>query len=430
MQDEVTSFVPASTGIWLVTPEHLCYPWGMDPLVKLKHMAQAACLESEANPMRSHANATRKSALALHPTRDREPDGISAQILCDGQMIPIQHVAGANGHRIPLLKSMLTTACEMDCLYCPFRSGRNQSRLNFQPHEIFHRMAKNGSVQGLFLSTGIIAGGARTQDRLLQTAEILRKKYHYDGYLHIKIMPGAEKDQVLHAMRLADRISINLEAPNAARLARIAPHKQFEEQLLQPFLWMQKLQTDLVPEDTWRKRWPSSATQFVVGAADETDVEILDTVAKLHTITGFRRAYFLAFRPMRDTPLDHLPAQDPRRQDRLYQAAFLLRDYGFDLEDLCFEQDGNLSLDRDPKLRYAQQTLQDTPLELNHAEQHQLLRVPGIGPRAAKAILQARKERTLNDLSQLHKMGILAERAAPYILLNGRRPAQQLSLFS
>jgi predicted DNA-binding helix-hairpin-helix protein len=276
------------------------------------------------------------------------------------------------------------------------------------------------------LSSGVFGGGVRTQDQLLTTTEILRHQYQYQGYLHLKIMPGVEKDQLVHAMRLADRVSVNLEAPNDSRLQKLAPKKHFLEELMQPLHWAAEIRREQSPHQAWRGRWASTVTQFVVGAVGDTDVEILSTTENLHRHTGLSRAYFSAFNPISDTPLeDHAPTPQIR-QNRLYQASFLLRDYGFTLEDLPFEGQGDLPLDADPKTAWAQVHLKQHPVEINLASPEELLRIPGIGPKSVKVILSARKERCLRDLSVLGKMGILAKRAAPYILLDGKRPERQL----
>jgi predicted DNA-binding helix-hairpin-helix protein len=287
----------------------------------------------------------------------------------------------------------------------------------------FDAMHRAGAVKGLFLSSGIIGGGVRTQDKLLATAELLRGKYGFKGYIHLKIMPGAERAQVERAMQLADRVSINLEAPNGERLPRLAPHKVFMEELLRPLRWVEELRREQ------GGRGPSQVTQFVVGPAGESDHELLTTAQMLYRDLRLARTYFSAFSPVRDTPFDGLPSTSPVRERRLYQASFLMRDYHFSLNDLAFGQDGNLPLDADPKLVWAAMHLADRPIEINRAGRGELLRIPGIGPKGAEAILKARRRGTLRDLTDLRKIGVLPERAAPYITLAGRRPAYQLPLF-
>jgi predicted DNA-binding helix-hairpin-helix protein len=158
-------------------------------------------------------------------------------------------------------------------------------------------------------------------------------------------------------------------------------------------------------------------------------LELLKTTVWLNQNVGLKRAYFSAFSPIVDTPFENKAPTDPRREHRLYQASFLLRDYGFELEDLPFAENGHLPLWVDPKLAWAQVNLSPQPIEINHAERQDLLRIPGIGPRAANALLIARRTRSIRDMSSLRKLGIQAERAAPFILLDGRQPAHQPSLF-
>jgi predicted DNA-binding helix-hairpin-helix protein len=337
-----------------------------------------------------------------------------------------------NGKQIMLLKTLLTSACERDCYYCPFRAGRDFRRATFKPQEfaeLFMKLNQAKAAEGIFLSSGVTAGGANTQNKILDTAEILRKKLGFKGYMHLKIMPGAEKGQVERAMQFADRVSINLEAPNTERLTKLAPHKTFMEELLRPLRWVEEIRRSQPSYKFWNGKYPSTVTQFVAGGADESDLELLTTTDWLMKNVRLKRAYFSAFRPIHDTPMENKAAVDPMREHRLYQASFLLRDYGFDLEEMPFSQDGNLPIPTDPKLAWAQANLAQKPVEINRAEKRDLLRVPGIGLRGAEAILSARRIGTLRDLTALRKLGIIVVRAAPFLLLDGRRPASQLSMF-
>lgn len=337
------------------------------------------------------------------------------------------------GRRMALLKTLLTSACERDCFYCPFRARRNFHRATFKPEEmatVFAQMHRAGVAEGLFLSSGVAGGGVRTQDRLIDTADILRKRLKYRGYLHLKMMPGTERDQVLRTMQLADRVSVNLEAPNTERLRRLAPGKIFLDELLQPLKWAHELRLTMAPERFGLRRWPSLVTQFVVGGAGEDDVEILSTTHALTRQLKLGRVYFSAFSPVPDTPLENQAAEDPLREHRLYQASFLMRDYGFELEDMPFTQGQRLPLDRDPKQAWAEANLVDTRIEIGRAELPELLKIPGIGPKGAAAIVAARRQARLRDIADLRRLGVLADRAAPYILINGRAPAKQLSLFA
>lgn len=327
----------------------------------------------------------------------------------------------------PILKTMMTTACERNCFYCPFRAGRNRTRrITFQPDELaqgFNRLQEARLVEGIFLSSGIIGGGVNAQDKIIDTAEILRRHYAYRGYIHLKIMPGAEYEQVYRAMQLADRVSVNLEGATADRLQALAPQKHFWQELLQRLQWVEQIRRQ-------EQVRASSVSQFVVGAVGDTDLELLSLSDKLYAQLGLRRVYYSAFSPVRQTPFEDRPPTPDLRQHRLYQASFLLRDYGWDVEDLSFGADSNLRLDVDPKQAWADKHLREAPVEIAQAERRELLRVPGIGPKSADAILHARRQGRLTELAHLRAIGVPSpQKTAPYILLNGRRPAQQMALF-
>jgi predicted DNA-binding helix-hairpin-helix protein len=337
-----------------------------------------------------------------------------------------------NGKQIKLLKTLLTSACERDCYYCPFRAGRDFRRATFRPQEfaeLFMKLHQAHAAEGIFLSSGIAAGGANTQNKILDTAEILRNRLGYRGYMHLKIMPGAEKGQVERLMQLADRVSINLEAPNTERLSRLAPGKTFIEELFQPLRWVEEIRRTQPAYKGWNGRWPSTVTQFVAGGSDESDLELLTTTDWLMKNVRLRRAYFSAFHPIADTPMENKAAVDPLREHRLYQASFLLRDYGFELEEMPFTTDGNLPLPTDPKLAWAEQNLREKPVEINKAQRQELLRIPGIGPKSVDEILKVRRVQKFRDLTALRKLGIIVARAAPFLLLDGRRPETQIALF-
>jgi predicted DNA-binding helix-hairpin-helix protein len=299
-------------------------------------------------------------------------------------------------------------------------------RFTFSPDEMAAthiKLANAKVVDGLFLSSGIVKGSITTQDKIIDTAEILRRKYRYRGYLHLKVMPGAEYDQIRRAMQLADRVSVNLEGATAQRLALLAPKKDYWGELITRLQWISKLRQ----EEGLRA---SVVTQFVVGAVGDTDLELLQVTDNLYNRLGLRRAYYSAFRPVSHTPFDGLSPVSSRREFRLYQASFLLRDYGWQVEELPFQSDTNLPLEVDPKKVWADANLIDAPIEINTASRAELLHIPGIGPVNADAIMQARTKGHLLELSHLSAIGVRdTGRAAPYILLTGQRPAQQLTLF-
>lgn len=328
-----------------------------------------------------------------------------------------------------ILKTMVTTACQMDCHYCPFRAGRSRmKRLTFTPDELasgLDTLQRAGKVEGMFLSSGIIKGSVTTQDKIIDTAEIVRNRYHYRGYLHLKVMPGIEYDQLYRLMQLADRVSVNLEGPTQERLDALAPKKDFQRELL----GMLQLAEQIRRAHPYEKL-AGTVTQFVVGAVGDTDLELLSLSNRLYRQYGLTRAYYSGFSPVIQTPFENLPATGPLREHRLYQASFLLRDYSWRVEDLPFLSDGNMELALDPKRAWAERYLREAPLEIMTARRDQLLRIPGIGPVGAEAILKARRQGKLTSLSDLRKLGIRApEQTSPFILLCGRKPVAQPSLF-
>jgi predicted DNA-binding helix-hairpin-helix protein len=341
----------------------------------------------------------------------------------------ITNVSTPKGKK-PLLKTMVTTACERNCFYCPFRAGRSKTkRVTFGPDELasgFDTLQRSGQVEGMFLSSGIIKGSVTTQDKIIDTVEIIRTRYNYQGYIHLKIMPGAEYDQLYRAMQLADRVSVNLEGPTQERLDALAPKKDFQHELLR----MLQLAEQIRRTHPYEKL-AGSVTQFVVGAVGDTDQELLSLSNRLYRQYGLTRAYYSGFSPVIQTPFENLPATDPLREHRLYQASFLLRDYSWKVEDLPFLSDGNMELQLDPKRAWAERYLRDAPIEIMTARRDQLLRIPGIGPVGVDAILKARRQGRLTELTHLRQLNIHAvEQVAPYILLDGRRPVTQMKLFS
>src|SRR5258706_1575249 len=348
-----------------------------------------------------------------------------------GNHLPcVSEVSTPTGKK-PILKAMMTTACEKNCFYCPFRAGRSRTqRVTFQPDEMartFDQMQRAGAADGIFLASGIIKGGITTQDKIIDTAEIIRRKYRYHGFVHLKIMPGSEYEQVQRAMQLADRVSINLEGPTRERLNALAPKKDFAGDLLQRLQWTQQIRQEYY-EAAGRSLRSSTTTQFVVGAVGDTDLELLALSQRLYQQVGIKRAYYSAFEPVLDTPFENFNSAPKMREHRLYQSSFLLRDYLWDVADLPFADNGNLPLDIDPKHACADAHLRFSPIDIMAASPQDLLRIPGIGPKAAEAIVRARRETHLTDLSQLRALGIRApEQTAPYILLDGRQPPRQLS---
>ena len=340
----------------------------------------------------------------------------------------ITSVAMPGGRGKKVLKVLLSNICENDCAYCAMRAERDLHRVAFRPEELancFDQMWRAGLVEGLFLSSGVCNNAVREMDRMIATVEIIRRRYEFAGYVHLKLLPGVTTDQIERAAQLGDRISINLEAPNEGRLALLSARKGFQTDL------MSVLQTAsrLVQERDGRTRASSVTTQFVVGAAGESDREILHTSTQLYGALGLARAYYSAFSPIPDTPLAHQAPVSPQRQHRLYQSDFLVRQYGFSFDDLFFGERGDLPLQHDPKVAWARMHPELFPIEVNRAGRGDLLRIPGIGPIVADRIIRERRRARITEVCHLRKMGARVGSATEYVLLNGRRPDYQLTLW-
>ena len=333
-----------------------------------------------------------------------------------------------NGQRVRVLKVLQTNICEKNCRYCGIRASGNVPRATFTPDELagaFDRFLRAGLVDGLFLSSGQCGNADHTMERMIACVELIRGPYEFPGYVHLKMLPGCSESHIKRALQLAHRVSVNMEAPNPERLARIAPRKDLHEELMRPM----RIAKRLIDESGGRLAPAGQTTQFVVGAAGEPDQEILAKSAELYHDLDLRRAYYSAFNPVPGTPLEGHAPTPAWREHRLYQADWLLRFYGFDFEDLVFDASGNLPRKADPKLMYARAHPELFPVEVNRASREELLRVPGLGPRSVGRIMRWRRQGALRELSDLNKAGAVADRAATYVLLDGKRPPHQLPLW-
>jgi putative DNA modification/repair radical SAM protein len=325
-----------------------------------------------------------------------------------------------NGRTLSVLKVLMTDACHYDCFYCANRSERRCRRHSFTPDELassFMHLRDCGLVNGLFLSSGIHSRADETMRDMLTAVEIVRKQHRFPGYIHLKILPGAPYDCVAEAVELADRVSVNMEAPTQSALDRLGTRKRLAEDIIQRMHWIRQAAARAGQD----KLKSGQTTQFVVGPAGESDREVLASVSALRRSVGLRRAYFSAFRPVSDTPLEGETPTPPMRQHRLYQAEWLLREYGFNLADIPFDDEGRLPLGLDPKVGFAVRSLHLFPIEVNGASRAELMRVPGIGPKSASRIIAARRGGRITSLGELRRMGVTIRRAAPFVLCAGRR---------
>ncbi len=322
-----------------------------------------------------------------------------------------------DGKTVRLLKLLLTNVCLNDCTYCVNRCSRAVPRSGFEPAELaelFSTLWQKGLVQGFFLSSGVQRNPDSTMARMIRTVEIVRQKYGFPGYVHLKILPGASFDAVERAMRVATRVSVNLEAPSPERLARIAPGKNFHEDLVRRMAWVRSIL------EGGGTRCLDHTTQFVVGVAEEKDSEILSLTERLYGEMKLKRAYYSAFQPVEEEVQEGRRPTPALREHRLYQADFLMRRYGFAFEELSFDTGGNLPVETDPKRVWVSKHPERFPVEINRASRQELMRVPGIGPRSARRIVTKRVKEKFHTLEELKGTGAVVGWTAPYILIDGK----------
>ncbi|MGY6551745.1 MAG: putative DNA modification/repair radical SAM protein [Erythrobacter sp.] len=343
----------------------------------------------------------------------------------------ICHSYAPDGRCISLLKLLLTNHCIFDCHYCINRKSSNVARARFTPQEVadltisFYR---RNYIEGLFLSSGIIKSADHTMEQLIETARILREEYDFRGYIHLKTIPEADAGLIRQAGLYADRVSINVELPTSGGLKRLAPDKnegQIEGALAHT-------SARIIEAKDERKRFrhaprfapAGQSTQMIVGADSASDVDIVGKASRLYGAFGLKRVYYSAFSPIPDASAV-LPLQRPPllREHRLYQSDWLLRFYGYAVEDVANAAgaDGNLPLDIDPKLAWALKFRGSFPVDVNRAAKEQLLRVPGLGTIAVRRILAARRHRSLR-LEDVARLTASIAKVRPFICTVDWRP--------
>lgn len=341
----------------------------------------------------------------------------------------ICHSFAGDGRCISLLKVLYTNECVFDCKYCVNRASSDVVRASFTPEEISRltiEFYRRNYIEGLFLSSGVKGSPDATMEELIRSVEILRKQYHFQGYIHLKAIPGASPELIQKAGYLADRMSVNLELPTAEGLKKLAPHKS-RTTILRPMKQIQNRREENRQELVLYRYAPEfvpagQSTQMIVGAAGESDYQIVSVAEALYRQFSLKRVFYSAFVSVNeDKDLPVLPQGPPLlREHRLYQADWLLRFYGFRAEELLSEKHPNLNLFLDPKCDWAISHLECFPVEINRADYRTLLRVPGIGEKSARRIMGARRYHTL-DFSDLKKIGVVLKRAVYFITCNGRQ---------
>lgn len=347
----------------------------------------------------------------------------------------ICHSYTPDGRCVSLLKILLTNACIYDCLYCINRSSSHVRRARFSVEEVVSltlNFYKRNYIEGLFLSSGIIRSPDYTMEELVRVVRTLRETHDFRGYIHLKLIPNADPALIAEAGRHADRVSVNVELPKPESLVKFAPRKELSA--IRKTMASVRSSIDEARAEKRVKSAPSGqSTQMIVGADGSSDATILQTSTHLYASYGLRRVYYSAFSPIPDSA-QGLPSQAAplMREHRLYQADWLMRFYEFGYDDIRgATNDGMLSLDMDPKLAFALRNRALFPLDINRADRHLLLRVPGLGVRNVDRILAARKVRTLR-FDDLVRLRVPMRKASPFVILPDHRPvalADRANLF-
>lgn len=363
-----------------------------------------------------------------------------------GSPVGITRVAIPGGGHTNLMRVMQTNACSLSCNYCPTYCGGKVKRTALSPEEVattFMEAHRKGLADGLFLTSGVPGRAYRAVDRMLAAVDILRRRERFEGYVHLKLLPGAQAAQIDEATDLANRVSVNLESAADHYVRALAAEKDLSGDLLPALERAGRRMRDALRDAApgrgrpapGRPRPAGVTTQFVVGAAGERDREILALVARLEGERLLHHAHFSAFQPVVDTPMEGHRPTPAARELRLYQADHLLRRYGFRFGELVFDAHGNLPLDDDPKTAWALHHPEHFPLDVTTASYELLLRVPGVGPAAALRIVRERRQVTPRGHGDLRRLGVDTVRAGFFLTLRGRRldpaPApRQLRLFA
>ena len=338
----------------------------------------------------------------------------------------ICHSYTEDGRCVSLLKILLTNHCIFDCAYCVSRKSNDVKRAAFTVDEVVDltmNFYRRNYIEGLFLSSGIFSSPDYTMERLVRIVKKLRTEHKFNGYIHVKAIPGASEELIQEAGLYADRLSVNIELPSEMSLQNLAPEKNYQE-ILTP---MGQIRDGIIQnkeEKALFKKVPQFAsagqsTQLIVGASQENDRQIIQLTDSLYKGYGLKRVYYSGYIPVTDDArLPQLTRPPVIREHRLYQTDWLMRFYGFQAEEILDPEHPFLDLEIDPKLAWALRNRQVFPVDVNTADYELILRVPGIGARSAKRIVAARRFATLT-LDNLHKFGVVLKRARYFITCRG-----------
>ena len=343
----------------------------------------------------------------------------------NGNYSGICHSWGADGRCISLLKILFSNCCMYDCAYCINRCSNDVKRATFTPREVADltiNFYKRNYIEGLFLSSAVIKSPDYTMELLVKTVTILRNKYNFNGYIHCKTIPGCSQELIDKLGNLVDRMSINIELPSNTSLKLLAPQKE-KDGILKPMSYIStNIKQNKLDHNKFKKNFvpAGQTTQLIIGATPETDLKILNLSQSLYSKLNLKRVYYSAYISVNnDKNLPTLESPPLLRENRLYQADWLLRFYGFTANELLDETHPNFNNILDPKCDWALRHLNNFPVEINTASYHTLLRVPGIGVISAKKIIRARRSFSLT-FEALTKLGVSLKRAQYFITCRGK----------
>lgn len=343
-------------------------------------------------------------------------------------MSGICHSWAADGRCISLLKILLSNDCVYDCSYCLNRRSNTVNRATFTPEEVANLTINfylRNYIEGLFLSSAVYASADKTMADMIEVCRLLRQKHQFNGYIHLKIIPGAAKDLVLQAGFLADRMSVNIELPSESSLTRLAPQKS-KQAILAPMKQIDESYSGFKLERKKSSKSPSfcpagQTTQMIIGASAESDLHILGLTENLYTKMNLKRVYYSAYIAVNEGPLLPALATAPPliREHRLYQADWLLRFYKFQAHEILSPAAPNLDERLDPKAAWALRNFDFFPIDINRASYEELLRIPGIGITSAQRIIGTRRVAAIRE-QDLKKIGIVLKRARFFITINNK----------
>ena len=327
----------------------------------------------------------------------------------------ICHSFASDGRCISLLKILMTNSCIFDCKYCINRKSNNVKRAIFTPEEICEitiNFYKRNYIEGLFLSSGIIKSPDYTMEKLIETIYLLRKKYGFNGYIHVKAIPKASEYLIKKLGSLVDRMSANIELPSDTSLKLLAPNKNNDS--------INKIMSTIKNNRNSKFTPAGQSTQMIIGASLENDLDILKKSEQLYNRYDLKRVFYSAYVPVnKDKMLPAIVVPPLKRENRLYQADWLLRFYNYKVDDLLDNKNPNFNLLIDPKADWALRHMELYPIEINNASYFDLLKIPGIGPKSARKIISARKTFKI-EFNDLKKMNISIKRAKYFITCNGK----------